>query len=111
MRRSHRAAASALCLTAMLAVSAPLAADETIARWVDDEGTTHFGNLQFAPSNATLVSTAPANGMDVPAQTPGSSAARGPVWTVIDRAPRQNRIGWRSKGDGPNSGLISPSQR
>jgi hypothetical protein len=111
MKGFHRAPACALCLAAALTVSAPLTADDTIARWVDEDGNTHFGNLQFAPRNATRVSMAPVNVMDVPEEAPPSTGARGPVWTVIDRQPRQNKIGWRSKGEGPNRGHISPSQR
>ena len=111
MRGLYRAAAPALCLTAALTFSTPLAADDTIARWVDADGVTHFGNLQFAPQHATRISMAPVNGMDVPEQVPDTSSAGGPVWTVIDRQPPQNRIGWRSKSQGPASGHISPSQR
>ncbi len=103
--------ASVLCFAAALAVSTPLAADESIARWVDADGVTQFGNVQFAPDDATRLSMAPTNGMDVPEALPRSSSARGPVWTVINRQPRQNRVGWRSKGEGPKYGHVSPSQR
>jgi hypothetical protein len=86
-------------------------ADDSVARWVDSNGVTHFGSPQFAPADAARVPVNPANGMAAPAQVPATSGSSGTVWTVIDLPPRQNRVGWRSKGDGPNNGPISPSQR
>jgi hypothetical protein len=108
----HRLGALTLGLMAASAICAPLAADESIVRWVDAEGVTHYGNAQLAPANATAVSLAPANGMVAPTGGVSTqSRSSGPVWTVIDRQPKQNRIGWRTKGEGPNSGPVSPPQR
>ena len=91
-------------------VSSPVSAEE-IARWVDDQGVTHFGDTQFAPENASMVNIKSANRMDVPPNTLASSNSDGPTWTVIDRAPKQNKKGWRGKGDGPNHGPYSPRSR
>ena len=97
------------CLMAATGVvSANASADETVARWVDEDGVTHFGSPQFAPSTATSVRVAPTNGMDAPENTATvqSSASR-PVWTVIGQAEKQNRIGWRAKGQKPQSGPVA----
>ena len=98
-----------LCLTAVL--GAAHANDETIARWVDDQGVTHFGDASIAPAEAIEVQVAATNGMDTPSDVALSNRSSGPVWTLIDQAPKQNKIGWRSKGTGPQRGHISPSQR
>lgn len=101
--------ALALCLTAVL--GSAHAADQKVAKWVDSNGVTHFGDVQFAPATAVQLDLAPTNGMSVPANVPASGYRSGPVWTVIDQAPKQNRIGWRSSGQAPKSGPISPSHR
>lgn len=75
-----------LALTILL--SAPVASAETIARWVDAQGITHFGDPQFAPADAGRVEVAPTNGMAVPERVPGRSAS-GPRWSLISRAPRK----------------------
>ncbi len=71
------ALAAALSIVAMLSMAAAgqAFADSHIATWVDENGVTHFGNTQFAPSNAESVEVAPANGMDVPAAVPRSSSS------------------------------------
>ena len=69
---------------------------EVIAKWVDEEGVTHFGNPQFAPGDAdavTLVEVRPANGMAVPtvvAQTNYRSRV-----VVIKKKENPNPRGWR----------------
>ncbi len=97
-----------LCLMAVL--GAAHANDDRIARWVDADGVTHFGDASIAPVEATEVQVVATNGMDNPGDVDLGSS-RGPVWTVIDPAPKQNKKGWRSKGEKPKSGPISPSQR
>ena len=53
--------AMALCAPV---ISSTAAADEVV-KWVDEDGITHFGNAQFAPSGAgEMVNIKPANGMD-----------------------------------------------
>jgi hypothetical protein len=94
-----------LCLMAVL--GAAHANNHEVVRWVDDRGTTHFGDAHLAPAEATEVEIASANGMETPKDVPSGSRSRGPVWTVIDQAPRQNKVGWRSKGYTPRN----PSQR
>ena len=101
--------ALALCLTAVL--GSAHAAENKVVMWTDAAGVTHFGDAQFAPAKATEVDVAPANGMTAPDNTPTSGHSSGPVWTVIDQAPKQNRIGWRAKSEGPKNGPISPSHR
>jgi hypothetical protein len=86
------------------------AAEDKIATWTDADGTTHFGDAQFAPPTATAVEVTPVNGMTAPEEVSNRSS-QGPVWTVIDQAPKQNKVGWRSKGAGPQSGHVSRSQR
>ncbi len=100
-----------LTLSLMAAMGSAQADDVKIATWTDANGVVHFGDTRFAPASAVEVEVAPANGMTVPAVASTGSTARGPVWTVIDQAPKQNKHGWRSKGDGPKYGHISPSQR
>jgi len=111
MRGMQHVRALALCLMTASGICTPLAADESIVRWVDAQGAIHYGNALAAPTHATPVSLAPANGMVAPSEVPQSSRKAGPVWTVIDLPPKQNPTGWRGKGEGPNSGPVSPSQR
>ena len=101
--------ALALCLMAVVG-TAHAANNDQVVSWVDSDGVTHFGDPSFAPSGATEVAVAPANGMDVPTVVPGNNS-RGAVWTVIEQAPKQNKVGWRSKGQRPPNGHIRPSQR
>ena len=96
-----------LVLSLLLAAAASAAADETVARWIDADGTTHYGDVQFAPSHADLQSVGPANGMDVPVVQTGVPVSSGPSWSLINLPPKKNPIGWRSKGDGPNNGPIN----
>ena len=102
--------AFATCLLAVLSAYVN-AADDRIATWTDAEGVTHFGDPGTAPVDASEVLVAPTNGMDAPAQTVQSRSSNGPVWTVIDQPEKNNRIGWRAKGQRPASGHVSPSQR
>ena len=106
-----RVCRSALALCLMAVVSTAYAADDRIARWTDASGITHFGDPGSAPVGAAEVAVAPTNGMDVPQGAPESRSSNGPVWTVIDQAPKSNKVGWRAKGQRTNSGPISPSQR
>lgn len=112
IRRCSRSRLPAgLILLAGLGLGSGAALGEEIARWVDDQGVTHFGNTQFAPVDASLLKVKPANGMDVPLNVSSKPAVSGPTWTRIDKAPKQNKKGWRSKGEGPQNGPVSPSHR
>ncbi len=110
-----RVCRSALALCLMAGLGAAHAADNkagnTVATWTDADGTTHYGDAQFAPATATEVIVAPANAMEAPTSAPSSRRSGGPVWTVIDQPPKQNKVGWRSKSEGPKNGPISPSHR
>jgi len=86
---------SALALSLIAVIGTAQAGDDRIARWTDADGITHFGDARFAPATATAVEIAPTNGMTVPTNAPASSS-KGPAWTVISRAPKQNPIGWRA---------------
>ncbi|MCZ6853614.1 MAG: hypothetical protein O7G86_06825 [Gammaproteobacteria bacterium] len=69
---------------------------EDIARWVDEEGVTHFGNPQFAPGDAdtvTLVDVQPTNGMVVPSVV-AETHQRGRV-VVIKKKGKSNPRGWQ----------------
>ena len=102
-------AALTLCLMAVLGTAQ--ASEVRIAKWTDSNGVTHFGDAQFAPATAKEVDVPPANGMNAPATMPNRQRASGPVWTVIDQAPKQNKVGWRSKGQAPQSGPVTPTHR
>ncbi len=107
MRSSQKAVRliGGLLLTAGVATGAM--AEESVASWVDDQGVTHFGNPQFAPDSAKMLEVADTNRMDIPKNAPADTA-NGPTWSVIELAPKQNKKGWRGKGDGPRNGPISP---
>ena len=82
-------------------------ARETVARWVDADGVTHYGNVQFAPTHAVLEVVGPANAMDAPEVQNAPPAANGPAWSLISRPPKQNPKGWRARGDGVQNGPIN----
>lgn len=87
----------AVCIT-ILVLSGPAAfAAESISRWVDENGVTHFSNGQFAPANAEQITVDAANGMDVPAVVPSARQSSGPTWSKISMPPKQNPRGWRPK--------------
>ena len=68
-----------------------------IARWVDENGVTHFGNPQFAPGapeDVMLVKVQPANRMVVPTAVPESHRAAGRI-TVVKKKAKSNPRGWR----------------
>ena len=48
----------------------PLSFAQGVARWVDANGVTHFGDPQFASATATMIEIGPTNGMDVPSAVP-----------------------------------------
>ncbi len=89
---------STLALFLLLALQ-PVSA-ESIARWVDADGVTHFGNPQFAPAGAKMVEVAPTNGMAVPENVPSRQAST-TRWSLITRAPRKltplERVGNRNR--------------
>ncbi len=72
-------------------------ADEVV-KWVDENGVTHFGNPQFAPSGqGRVVEVPPANAMDVPDTTTlgRQAAAKNMNMVVLDRPTMENPRGWR----------------
>lgn len=81
-----------LILTAATAALPATAAE--VARWVDENGVTHFGERQFAPVEHTEVDIAPANGM-APAQYSDSSSGRGPTFIRLERQHMENKRGFR----------------
>lgn len=96
-------------LVAAFSFGSNFASAEEIASWTDAQGVTHFGNTQFAPASARTLNVKSANRMDVPASVPSSSGSGQTNWVVIDQAPKQNKKGWRAKGDGPRNGPIGRS--
>ena len=75
---------------------AAVAAD--VVKWVDENGTTHFGNAQFAPSGAgEAVALQPANAMDAPnTDILRQHEVRMPMNAVtIDKKHKTNPRGWR----------------
>ena len=100
------ALATLLLLAASLTGSMAARADASIASWVDANGVTHFGDWHLAPAHASTVAVGDTNGMVAPEITSRRPKAR-TQWTMIERAPKQNPKGWRSKGDGPRYGPIS----
>jgi len=93
-------------LLSTLFFSADLAAAETVARWVDADGITHFGDAQLAPSHAELEIIEATNGMEAPEIRSSGTAATGPTWSLIPLPPKKNPKGWRGKGEGVRPGLI-----
>lgn len=80
----------------VFAVSAMNGQAQDIARWVDAEGVTHFGNPQFAPGDSrevTLVDVQPANHMVVP-EVSTAPSAHGRV-VVIKKKGKSNPRGWQ----------------
>lgn len=85
-----------LIAAAAIALGGATAHAGEIARWVDADGVTHFGNPQFAPHNAEPVTVDPANGMAVPTAAPASSdGGRGPAVVVLEKKANRQTIGWR----------------
>ncbi len=79
----------------ILAVLSMSASAQDIARWVDEQGVTHFGNPQFAPAgmqDVTLVEVQPANGMAVPVAPPVQK--RGARYVVLKKKGKVNPNGW-----------------
>ncbi len=98
LRETTWAATTALMLSAPSAFADDAATE--VARWVDGNGTVHFGNPQFAPARADLevesIKIKPANGMDVPQNTTYREASsRGPNVAVLDRVVKKNPRGFR----------------
>lgn len=108
--KSEKPAAGLILIAAfstLMTFSTGAAADESVASWVDDQGLTHFGNTQLAPDDATTFKVAVTNSMDVPKNVPSLNKGTGPIWTVIEQPPKQNKKGWRNKGDRPRNGYIN----
>ena len=77
---------------------------EVIAKWVDEEGVTHFGNPQFAPGDVdavTLVEVGPANGMVVPTVVAETNHRSRVV--VIKKKGKSNPRGWQGYRRNKNS--------
>jgi hypothetical protein len=87
---------------------------ETVARWVDENGVTHFGNPQFAPAHADSVHVREANGMDkpeAPTRLTNPEARTGPATSVITVPPKQNKKGWRPRGESLYTGRKHSANR
>ena len=108
------ALAAALSIVAVLSMAAAgqACADSRIATWMDENGVTHFGNTQFAPTNAESVEVAPANGMDVPATAPSSGSSNGkPSMVAIRKKPNRQTKGWRGFDGYRKSNPNRPAQK
>lgn len=87
---------AASLLTVCVALGGATAQAGEIARWVDADGVTHFGNPQFAPDQAVPVQVTPANRMDVPESLPASATRRGgPSVVVLEKEANRQTRGWR----------------
>lgn len=74
-----------------LALAAAMAfADETIYRWVDEEGNVHFGDRPPAGVEATVVSPAYQSG-GLSAQSPAGAAEPDPAGQSLSPAEQQRR--------------------
>jgi hypothetical protein len=104
-KRIVRVIVSVLILTASSAMA------DTIARWVDEDGVTHFGNRQFAPPGAETIKLDAANGMDPPAATATGRSSNGPHWTKLTLPRKQNPKGWRSRHDSLYTGRKHQTNR
>ena len=118
MQREHkkklaRHRVAAVLLSVAGGTLAPCAFSETVSRWVDENGVTHFGNPQFAPASADAVTIKPTNGMDkvTPAATSNSAARTGPATAVIRMAPKRNKKGWRSRNESIYTGRKHSANR
>jgi len=102
----------AIC-TMTLVLAQPVAfAGESVSRWVDENGVTHFSNGQFAPANAEEITVGAANGMDVPAVAPSARQSSGPTWSKISMPAKQNPKGWRPRRESIYTGRRhQPSNR
>ena len=92
-----------IILTALLlSITATTAGADTIARWVDAEGVTHFGDGQFAPAHAETVKIQPANGMvkpEMPATLANTRSRGSPAWRMLSLPGKQNAKGRRSRNE------------
>ena len=85
---------SLAALSCVVGFWTPLSFAQEVARWVDAEGVTHFGDPQFASATATMIEIGPTNGMDVPSAVPQLSYGR-PRFYRINKAPKVNKGGFR----------------
>lgn len=99
-----------MTLLVLISATSAVADAEPIARWVDEDGITHFGDRQFAPSTAETIEISRPNGMAVP-ETSGVGSSNGPRWTKLTLPPKQNRKGWRSRGASTYGGRKHQSNR
>ena len=100
----------ALILLVALFAAGGVAAND-VMRWTDENGVTHFGSPQFAPTEAESVDVEPANGMAVPSNTGDPlTDARGPTFTKLEMAPKKNPRGWRQARERPRSRGVSIRQ-
>jgi len=76
---------------------------KSVVTWVDDDGVTHFGNPQFAPSSgADEVRLQPANIMQVPQGAESISVRKGGTRVVtVSKTARKNKRGFRGYGARP----------
>jgi hypothetical protein len=100
MKDNLIAAAMITLITTTLSTLSVGVAAATVARWVDENGVTHFSDTGFAPATAQAVDVQPTNRMDAPVVAAPSSTAggnSGPTFTKISLPPKQNKKGWRPR--------------
>lgn len=75
-----------------------------IARWVDADGITHFGNPQFAPPQAyEAVYVEPTNGMTAPQAPVTRITSTGPAVVTLERPRMRNKAGFRGYSNRPSA--------
>lgn len=101
-----------IAIAAMLITTSSLATEPAIARWVDAEGVTHFGNPQFAPPQShSTVAVEPTNTMAVPPRLKSDPARTGPTVFTLDRSKFKNKRGFRGYHSRPSANQNRRSRR
>ena len=103
-----------IVIAATLITASSLATEPAIARWVDADGVTHFGNPQFAPAHAhTSVAVESTNTMvaPVPSSLNRDQAGTGPAVFNLDRSKLTNKRGFRGYHSRPSAKQNRRSRR
>jgi len=102
----------AIAVAAMLITASSFATEPAIARWVDADGVTHFGNPQFAPPQShSTVAVNPTNTMAVPAKVVRDPDGAGPAVFTLDRSKFTNKRGFRGYHSRPSANQNRRSRR
>ena len=86
-----------LLFVALVAFVGAAAQAAEIAKWVDEDGVTHFGNPQFAPpADSEKITVQDANAMEVP-DASGFTRSRSNhrPYVYLKKASKKNKRGWR----------------